>query len=65
MTSTMSFGSPKIDFGKKSSNLEQSIQRIKVRKSLLMAQICLSDKPDFTSKVENNNQQSEKVTDRF
>ncbi|KAF1765991.1 hypothetical protein GCK72_005945 [Caenorhabditis remanei] len=46
---------PRKDFGKKSSNLEQSIQKIKVRKSLLMAEICSSNKEKDNSKNEENN----------
>ena len=46
---------PRKDFGKKSSNLEQSIQKIKVRKSLLMAEIFSSNKEKDNSKNEENN----------
>ncbi|EGT40892.1 hypothetical protein CAEBREN_00999 [Caenorhabditis brenneri] len=45
------------DFGKKSSNLEQSIQKIKVRKSLLMAEICASLEVPKSKNEENQNHQ--------
>uniref|UniRef100_A0A1I7U8P2 Uncharacterized protein n=1 Tax=Caenorhabditis tropicalis TaxID=1561998 RepID=A0A1I7U8P2_9PELO len=52
----------KKDFGRKSSNLEQSIQRIQFRrdqklKSILMAQILIIEKAKYKSRNEENHNQ--------